>query len=295
MPDASDLPLSSWRFAGTLRSYQRDILDRVALPAERLHIVAPPGAGKTLVGLLLAMRDGRRAVVFAPTVTIRRQWARTARTLVPAAAAPADAPGASGSTGPVAEPEARSAAGTDAAPGGSVSEAPEHPADFTALTYQMISVVGDSSPFDALARETWVSELVAAGRAEDEARAWVDGLEQQNATAWRAGIRRRAARARKASVADDPEAIARVLHPNAVALIDLLVRDGVRTVILDECHHLLDHWALVVRYLAARIRATGDRPPLIGLTAHCPLTMTRTTTTMPTCWGRSTTRSPRRP
>ncbi len=55
-----------------------------------------------------------------------------------------------------------------------------------------------------------------------------------------------------------PEELARVLHPNAVALIDAIVAAGVRTIVLDECHHLLDHWALVVAYLAARIRAAGS-------------------------------------
>ena len=38
------------------------------------HIVAPPGSGKTIVGLELVRRFGRPAVVFAPTTTIQTQW-----------------------------------------------------------------------------------------------------------------------------------------------------------------------------------------------------------------------------
>ena len=38
------------------------------------HIVAPPGAGKTIVGLELVRRFNRPALVFAPTTTIQRQW-----------------------------------------------------------------------------------------------------------------------------------------------------------------------------------------------------------------------------
>ena len=63
-----------------------------------------------------------------------------------------------------------------------------------------------------------------------------------------------------------------MLHPNARALVDRLVAHGVETVVLDECHHLLDHWALVVAYLAARIRQAGGTPLLIGLTATLPST-----------------------
>ena len=72
-PPLDDAPLRAWRFAGRLRRYQADVLDRVDVDAERpLHIVAPPGSGKTLLGLLLAIRRGRRTLVLAPTTTIRR-------------------------------------------------------------------------------------------------------------------------------------------------------------------------------------------------------------------------------
>ena len=38
------------------------------------HIVAPPGSGKTIVGLELIRRFDEPAVVFAPTATIQQQW-----------------------------------------------------------------------------------------------------------------------------------------------------------------------------------------------------------------------------
>jgi superfamily II DNA or RNA helicase len=40
----------------------------------RYHLVAPPGSGKTIIGLELVGRFGRPAVVFAPTTTIQVQW-----------------------------------------------------------------------------------------------------------------------------------------------------------------------------------------------------------------------------
>ncbi len=48
--------------------------------------------------------------------------------------------------------------------------------------------------------------------------------------------------------------------------IDELVAHGVRTVVLDECHHLLDYSAIVLRYLIARLHS----PYVIGLTATLP-------------------------
>ena len=39
-----------------------------------------------------------------------------------------------------------------------------------------------------------------------------------------------------------------------------------RTVVLDECHHLLDYWAVVLQYLIGRIRD----PQVVGLTATLP-------------------------
>ena len=84
-------PLAAWRPTVPLRVYQEDLLAAVD-PADgaTLHIVAPPGAGKTLLGLALAVANGRRALVLAPTTIVRAQWAEQARRFfhVPAEAPP---------------------------------------------------------------------------------------------------------------------------------------------------------------------------------------------------------------
>ncbi len=232
-------PLRHWRFGGTLRTYQEEALARLPVGGDDpLHVVAPPGSGKTLLGLLLAAREGHRTLVLAPTLTIREQWVRTARTLA-----------------------------TDPA---TVSDDPAQLGDLTVLTYQLLSVTGDGSPFDDLALAVWTEELVESGRTEADAATWLAELAVDNAAAHRAGIRRRVRRLRTRFARRRPDELARVLHPNAVALIDRIVDAGVRTVVLDECHHLLDHWALVVAYLAARIRERGVAPLLVGLTATLP-------------------------
>lgn len=242
-------PLESWAFAGELRQSQQRILDAVAGDgAGPLHIVAPPGSGKTLVGLLLAMRRGSRALVLAPTTTIRSQWAATARSL------------ASGAWGDAAADPCA----------GAVSEEPGSPADLTVLTYQMLSVLETSNPFDTLAEHAWRDELVAGGRDESDAEVWLAELAESNRDAYHKGLRRRGRRLRRDVVRADPSQLAAALHPNARALIDRLVEHGVETVILDECHHLLDHWAIVVHYLAGRVRERGAEPLLVGLTATLP-------------------------
>ena len=69
--------LSRMRFTGAWRDYQTHVLAEMDdhLVDGRLHVVAAPGAGKTVLGLEIVRRLGRRALVFAPTVAIRDQWA----------------------------------------------------------------------------------------------------------------------------------------------------------------------------------------------------------------------------
>ncbi len=58
------------------RPYQQRVLDAVEhhLGDDRLHIVAAPGSGKTILGIEVFRRLGRPALVLSPTRTIRNQW-----------------------------------------------------------------------------------------------------------------------------------------------------------------------------------------------------------------------------
>jgi len=64
------------RFKGTFRDYQQAVLNHAEshLSDGKLHVVAAPGSGKTVLGLELIRRLGRPALVLSPTVTIRQQW-----------------------------------------------------------------------------------------------------------------------------------------------------------------------------------------------------------------------------
>ncbi len=64
------------QFTGEWREYQARALAEMDqhLDDRRLHIVAAPGAGKTVLGLEIVRRIGRPALVFAPSLAIRDQW-----------------------------------------------------------------------------------------------------------------------------------------------------------------------------------------------------------------------------
>ena len=70
--------LKNMNFNGSWRDYQARTLELMNkhFADGRLHVVAAPGAGKTILGLEIVRRIGRPALVFAPTIAIREQWAQ---------------------------------------------------------------------------------------------------------------------------------------------------------------------------------------------------------------------------
>ncbi len=64
------------RFKFPWRPYQERVLEELSahLADDRLHVIAPPGSGKTVLGLEVIRRLDRPALVLAPTLAIRDQW-----------------------------------------------------------------------------------------------------------------------------------------------------------------------------------------------------------------------------
>jgi superfamily II DNA or RNA helicase len=60
------------------------------------------------------------------------------------------------------------------------------------------------------------------------------------------------------------------IHEDGQRLLSELNASGPATLVLDECHHLLEVWGRVLREVVAQL----DRPHLIGLTATPPHMMT---------------------
>lgn len=63
-------------FKGTWRRYQARVLEHADryMADGKIHIVAAPGSGKTTLGIELIRRMNGKALILAPSITIREQW-----------------------------------------------------------------------------------------------------------------------------------------------------------------------------------------------------------------------------
>ena len=234
-------------FRHPFRKYQRMILAQVDAALEnpkddrKYHIVAPPGAGKTIVGLELAARFGHPAVIFAPTTTIQGQWREKVGMFL-------DNPS-----------KINDYASLD----------PARLAPLNIYTYQLISTAAESQVHvREMALQKWADDLVKEGQVKTipDALARIETIRQNNPKAYTRERNNRTLRVKHDLLRREDVDIARFLHPNANALIQSLLDYGVRTIILDECHHLLDYWAIVLRHLIRQI----PNPIIVGLTATLP-------------------------
>jgi len=64
------------KFKYSWRKYQQRVLEELQehLKDGHLHVVAPPGSGKTVLGLEVAIRINKPTLILAPTRAIRNQW-----------------------------------------------------------------------------------------------------------------------------------------------------------------------------------------------------------------------------
>ncbi|MDR2951088.1 MAG: DEAD/DEAH box helicase family protein [Prevotella sp.] len=67
---------SNTKFKYPWRKYQQKVLDELDFHMEdrHLHVIAPPGSGKTVLGLEVAIRINKATLILAPSLTIRNQW-----------------------------------------------------------------------------------------------------------------------------------------------------------------------------------------------------------------------------
>jgi hypothetical protein len=225
------------------RSSQRHLLELAShVEDRRWHLCAPPGAGKTFIGLELARQVGAPTLVLAPTVAIRDQWrASTARF------------------------------GAD--PAAFTSSDPATPAPLLAVTYQLLGNPGDAAAeLRAAARRLWVAEVgAAAGLDDDEAERRVATTERADPDRARRERLRHVRALRRTLTQGDELGLSRatLLGARPLALVERLAAAKIGCVVLDECHHLLDWWALVVGALVERLEQ--ERPvAVVGLTATLP-------------------------
>ena len=64
------------KFQFPWRDYQDKLLKNfdAHIEDQHFHVIAPPGSGKTILGIEILRRIGKKTLVLAPTLTIRDQW-----------------------------------------------------------------------------------------------------------------------------------------------------------------------------------------------------------------------------
>jgi superfamily II DNA or RNA helicase len=215
-------------YAHTFRRYQQLALEAFeagrAAGRQRCYVVMPPGSGKTVVGLEIARRLGRKAIVFGPNTAIQSQWASQWMDF-----------------GPV-EP-----AGTT----------PLLAAAVSALTYQSLCTLETDDRFDDLVEGNGLAHANGANGANGDHA----DLPEDDASLER--------RRRRQLILNggDHAALLGLLHPNGRKLIARMKAAPEVTLVLDECHHLLETWGHLVQ---AVVDELGPNVFVVGLTATPP-------------------------
>jgi len=229
-------------FSGTLRPSQEAaksvIQTQLQDGADQLYIVAPPGSGKTILGLYVWADMVRKpALVLSPNSAIQAQW--LARTSL------FDLDGN----------EHR------------LSLDPKKPGLLTSLTYQSLTMVrSKGDDLEEAGLLMWLDKLVEDGEAIDEAsgHAWLDDLRLKNPTYFEKEMKKYRKKVRQARVED--EGALTWLNKGAQASIEALKQAEIGLIILDECHHLTEHWGQVL----SELRHELGQPVVLGLTATPP-------------------------
>jgi len=227
-------------FRGRWRRYQELALDAFERDARKgsgsTHIIAPPGSGKTLIGLEVVRRLGKPALVLVPNTAVQSQWLK-------AVAEFTDQPGI---------------------------VAADVSAPISVLTYQALCQLDDPAiVLGDLAVRRWTAERAQATgqtptEVASEAEAWTGEAAARRArelSRISASLKREIARAEHGSIE-----LGRLLSNGARARIDALRAKGTGTIVLDECHHLASLWGYVVRAAVEELKDAR----LVGLTATPP-------------------------
>jgi hypothetical protein len=196
----------------------------------RSYLVLPPGAGKTVLGLEIARRLGNRTLALGPNTAIQAQWLNQWQDFKPATVK----------------------AGAN----------PDLQTPVSVLTYQALCVLDSHNPLvDEAAMAAWREGQLPDEHLPPDHRAAAAVHDKTDLQHLRHKARVIAAQA------SDHEQLLGLLHPNGRELIARIKASGQWTILLDECHHLLEMWGYLVRAL---VHELGDQVFLVGLTATPP-------------------------
>lgn len=222
------------KFDQVLKNHQND--------AFKFHVVSPPGSGKTIMGMEMGIRVGNPILVVCPNTAIQGQWLNKCNLFVDNE-----------------DIELKKLVNTD----------PNNIGLINIFTYQMLSVPeGDDDSFARISENIWADSITSArGIAHEEALFRINSMKNTNTEAYKTEISKYNKKLRKSLLNDPNFSIEKILHSNTLNIIERLKEKGIGTVVFDECHHLQNYWALVMREIIHILNAKC----VIGLTATPPI------------------------
>ncbi|MCW5821270.1 MAG: DEAD/DEAH box helicase family protein [Cyanobacteria bacterium TGS_CYA1] len=224
-------------FLHPLRGYQEEIIElahqKLNAGERELNIVAPPGAGKTIIGLQLICDFKIKTLVLCPNTTIQNQWIKKLDLFI--------------------SPESQTVTASDF-----IGKSTTKPQPISVHTYQALSTPEREQELIVnSALSSWLEEING-----DQER--IDQMRDYNPKAYAKELSRHKRKARRKLM--DDVSLDQILHPKAMKLVHSLKDQDFGLVVLDECHHLTDYWASVI----SKVIDYLDNPLIIGLTATPP-------------------------
>lgn len=246
------------KFRYPFRVHQKMILDRFSQeirnkkPGEplRFHVVAPPGSGKTIIGIELAIRLQRPSLIVCPNTAIQGQWVKKLEMFIPE--------------------------NSGVRPEEIVTSQTHQPRFINVLTYQILSIPEDAGEtLTELAEGFWARTISQVQKIElEEAFARISAMKSSNPVQYKKelskytkGIRNGKLLESQTGETGDRDSLISVLHPSTRELLTKLRDFGVKTVIFDEGHHLQTYWAVVMKNILEWMGIEN----IIGLTATPPM------------------------
>lgn len=189
------------KFKYSWRKYQQRVLDELQehLSNRHLHVIAPPGSGKTVLGLEVALRLNQPTLILSPTLTIRNQWIQRFCELFLQTTVVPDW----------------------------ISKDIRNPKFMTVITYQGLHAACNNLSADEQKKN------------DDETKNQTEIINGRNS------------------------------NENLNNIVKVLLKQGIKTVILDEAHHLKNEWWQTL----TRVKDQLD-PVIVGLTATPPYDVT---------------------
>lgn len=234
------------KFGQTLYHYQEDILkvfEREVLSWEKkIHIVAPPGSGKTIIGLEMLSRLEGTHLILVPSITLQYQWEDKIASYF------------------LEEGEDLEEI---------VSFSTESIKKINILTYQSLSQVSrDEDILYETILDAWYIDIWADFSSREEFLSYTQGLKDFDAASYQNFF----LKYRKQVYASQGDFFHKTLSAKVLEYLQELKKYSVGAIIVDEAHHLTSWWSKTIYYLWNEIwKSRGENSPfIIWLTATPP-------------------------